>query len=510
MAISDEVVTFSNGRRVEVVIFPDNPPAGNPAPMPPPYRLYQPGARTVLDGSGDSNGTTREAIVDAVAYPVLTEPISYPVAPATAPSAAPPGGGTAPLGQIVEGAIRDVLGWRPKANDPTSFTAALNQAFDLKQVEGHTEWTWTPKSYAVQTDLGAVTGAQASIYTRAKVALDQALPLLDGLTALRADVLPEDLESMRAVVRSELTQLVNEFGLLGGPRVQRVDQLFFLLLGGTLTATGVVLNSANPEQVQGELGMLGDRFGMERSRVNTIDDEQDLTNYLILVDYVIGLNQSWVSSDRQYFASVPNDPGAPQPFLGTQLVLLSRALEVVAESVHNVYFTMDSVFLGPAERQTIQLNLVDTSTTPPQPQPPLYMADLLEWVDRVVSQEGPRLIQDGGKDGVAALTPILAQLGTLVCASLLNPVPACNPGVLRLQDPAVLPPGYATPRVQRALQTLFDEINEAYTLASELQPPALGDVEYDLQKWAAQYKGKSKDLVPALKDLITLLQSPSV
>ena len=76
-----------------------------------------------------------------------------------------------------------------------------------------------------------VTGAQASIYARAKVALDQSLPLLDGLTSLRTDILPEDQQATRSIVRTELTQLVNELGIAGGPRVQRVDELFGYLLG---------------------------------------------------------------------------------------------------------------------------------------------------------------------------------------------------------------------------------------------------------------------------------------
>ena len=114
-----------------------------------------------------------------------------------------------------------------KITDPKGFTAALTQSFTLKQVEGHTEATWVPRNYAVavQADMGAITGAQASIYARAKVALDQSLPLLDGLTSLRTDILPEDQEATRSIVRSELTQLVNELGMEGGPRVQRVEAL---------------------------------------------------------------------------------------------------------------------------------------------------------------------------------------------------------------------------------------------------------------------------------------------
>src|SRR5207248_7488821 len=85
-------------------------------------------------------------------------------------------------------AMQQVLGWKVRNDDPKGFVGALTQSFSCKQVEGHTECTWTPRSYAVQTDLsGGITGAQASIYARTKEAVDQSLPLLDGLYPLRAD-----------------------------------------------------------------------------------------------------------------------------------------------------------------------------------------------------------------------------------------------------------------------------------------------------------------------------------
>ena len=77
-----------------------------------------------------------------------------------------------------------MLGWKLKDGDPKGFTGALTQSFTLAEVEGHIESRWTPRTYAVQTDLsGGITGAQASVYSRAKDALDQSLPLLDGLYA---------------------------------------------------------------------------------------------------------------------------------------------------------------------------------------------------------------------------------------------------------------------------------------------------------------------------------------
>src|ERR1044071_5375831 len=99
-------------------------------------------------------------LADVTSYPILTEPISIPSAPSAA-SPTPPGG--APTGtsvrQLVDGTLREVLGWRPKEGDSKGFLTALNQSFDLKDIEGHTEWKWNQRTYAgqVETDLGAVT-----------------------------------------------------------------------------------------------------------------------------------------------------------------------------------------------------------------------------------------------------------------------------------------------------------------------------------------------------------------
>src|SRR5215471_17435848 len=115
---------------------------------------------------GEENGFRRH-IDDLQSFPILTEEVDFPTTPRQGVSGTP---GTSALADMVGNALRDVLGWRPKANDSKNFVVALNQAFTLSEVEGHTVWTWTPHSYAIETDLGAITGAQASIYTRAKAA----------------------------------------------------------------------------------------------------------------------------------------------------------------------------------------------------------------------------------------------------------------------------------------------------------------------------------------------------
>ncbi len=460
------------GGPYEVRVYPDPAASGGPLvncievhsnAVSPAVNLPTPGGP---GGPPPHSGGRTEA--DLQAYPVLTQDFSPANLPsATAPAAAGSVGGTSPLGLMADKAIREVLSWRTKSDDPKGFVGALNQAFALKEVEGHTEWTWTPRSYTVQTDMGAVTGAQASIYTRAKVALDQSMPLLDGLYPLMPAVEPEVLATVQAVVRSQFTALVNEFGVVGGPRVPRVDELFELLLGpGTPESPEHIRESAS-------LGLVRQRFGLERRYVTTVDDEQNLTNYLILVDYVIGLKNSW-NHDKRFFIRTYMGETEWRPFFGTQLVLMSRALEVVAQGVQDAYYTMDSVFMGDPERQTAQLDFANLQIRVPDRRggrevphtfPPdtsgLFVAELLDWVYRAASEELPGLLQDAGKDGLESFKASTDRLRKFVHGAIVPPQAARG-----------LPPGYYTPRVKRAMQLLADGLDEAYSLAFQIPSPA--------------------------------------
>jgi len=412
---------------------------------------------------GAAAGTQLAPSGDFAAFPVLTEAVTLPQLPASG------AGPSSSVGQTVEAALREALGWRPRANDPRGFSAALVHSFDRREIEGHTMATWTPRSYAaqVQADLGAITGAQASLYSRSRVALDAALPLLDGLYPLDPAADPQDTEAIRTIVRSELNELVAELGVEGGPRLSRVDDLLDQLLG--------TLQKRVPGEVGGQLKLLQDRFGLVSARVDTVEEEENLTNFLILVDYVREIDTSW-RAQRGFFD--PTNPTAT-PFLGTQLVLLSRSLAVVAESVTEVGFTLDSVFIGAAERLAIRLRfdgagsdgtaLVDSRNQDlpvPADTPSILLGELLSWVERVASEEGPRLLQDAGKDGATALTPVLDKLRRLVRASLVNTGSGANRG---LQSPGSVPAGYATARVQRALAELAGYLDDTTVLASRIQ-----------------------------------------
>jgi len=364
-----------------------------------------------------------------------------------------PGGlaGPGPAG-TVDRAVSDVLGWKLKAGDPKGFVAALTRAFtpvDVPGVPGMRTWSWTPRGYALQSDLGALTGAQASIYQRAKQALDSVLPLIDGLEPLVEWADPQAMTASREIVRAQLRQIVDELGAEGGPSVGLVDDLFKDLVG---TAPSAGAPSIDAEHVGGQLGTLRDRFGLKRELINTVEEEQDYTNFLVLSDYVTALWLEW-GNLRDFFAGTVN------PFFGTQLVLITRALNVAAESIREVYAALDAVLIGPAERETLSVPVGTGSAATT-----VFLGGLLEWADRFLTTDAPALIDSAGREGALSLDPTLKVLSAQVAAFIPTP-PSVPPG---------FPTLYANAIVVSTLTALQGAIDNTRTLIDQLD---LGDAE---------------------------------
>lgn len=377
----------------------------------------------------------RSSVDDIAAYPILTSG-SEAIAPPSLPSS-PFGSSPVSLKRVVDDAFRAVLGRLPKANDSRSFVAALGQSFQLEQIEGHVEFNWTPRSYAGQTELGGgVTGAQASLYTRSKVALDNALPLLDGLYPLLPDADEELVEAARMIVRSELKHVVDELGVEGGPRIPRVDDFFIALLDQPTTLDGGVIVPG------GHLGYLRHVFGLTPDQVNTLEEEVNITNFISLQDYTLSIRTSWNSFRDQWFGRD----------LGTRLVLLSRALSVTAESVEEVYAAMDSVFVGSAERQVASFRTDDGRS--------VLVAELLSWINTFSIEEAPTLVHEGGRRGVEALVPTAQRLEVLV-RRLIQSIPYDS----------TLPDGLRHPRVRHPLRELQTYLREVQRLAQDVRRP---------------------------------------
>ena len=317
--------------------------------------------------------------------PVVDVDQVFPAMPDSGPSTI----SASPLDQTpaVRAAIRDVLGIRSRTEDPKAFTDALGAVFRLEKFEGHVRAHYVPRGYAIQADLGAVTGGQASLYRRAMLARTEALRILDGLTPLRTDADEQDMDAYRTIVRNAVESLVDEMGAPGGPRVAMVDSYFNGLTGG--------LSAVDPDTVGGQLGALRERFGLVDDNVNTIEEEGVRTAFWTLADMIDNLRQAWLN-ERVRFSGA-----AGQGFLGTELILLSRLMEAAADQVVELEAVLDSVLIPVTERRTITLD--DTSN--------LTLDGLLSWLTAFLSDEGRRLAQDAGRDGiVAGLAPTAAAL----------------------------------------------------------------------------------------------------
>ncbi|HWW60206.1 MAG TPA: hypothetical protein VN181_02460, partial [Thermoanaerobaculia bacterium] len=112
--------------------------------------------------------------------------------------------------------ISDILGWRVDTSDPAGIRRALSEAFTIcHDPEGKTIVKHKPRGFRVQvaqSGIAAVTGAQRSLYERARNIVDQVYPLLDGLLPLKTDPDYEDVSAIRALIRPELEELVEQLG----------------------------------------------------------------------------------------------------------------------------------------------------------------------------------------------------------------------------------------------------------------------------------------------------------
>jgi hypothetical protein len=294
------------------------------------------------------------------------------------------------VGPQVNSALRDLLGWRPRVEDPKAFVDALTASFRLTMVQGHVEVQFVPRGYAVQADLGVVSGGQASLYRRAVVLRTEMLRILDGLTPLRTDADVQDVEAYRTMVRSAITQVVDELGTAGGPRVEVVDTYF-----STLTGAVAPTPCATPDTVAGQAGALRDRMGLVDVNVNNPEEEGIRTSFWTLVDMLVDLQSAW-RAQRVHFSG-----GVGQGFIGTELILISRLMEATADQVDELESLLDSVLVSKAERRTLVINRKTQLT----------LDGLLLWMRKFLTEDGRRIAEDTGRDGiVAALAPTLTEL----------------------------------------------------------------------------------------------------
>jgi hypothetical protein len=291
------------------------------------------------------------------------------------------------LNRIAENAMRKILGRVPAPGDYKSFRNSLDQSFEIRQVEGHTEYTWNPRGYAGQADLGGgVTGKQASVYKIAKVALDNVIPLLDGLYSLDTKTDLEAAAGIRNIIKSSLQDVVRELGLEGGPRVAKVD--------GLIKRVDKMLNKF--------AGMYG--FN-DKSLIDSLEKDLNYSSYTTVKDFIGSIKSNWNNSKT----NLSHD-------LGTKLIALSRSLSVTTESVGELIWAYDSVYIGESERKTIKLKIGESERKTIKlkigrnDSMTITVQDYLDWVLHFTEEEAPNLIQVGGKSGIEQLVNPIEEL----------------------------------------------------------------------------------------------------
>jgi hypothetical protein len=310
----------------------------------------------------------------------------------------------------------------------------LSTSFEITELEGHTSFKWTPRAYAGQSDLGGgVSGGQASLYSRARVTLDNSLPLIDRIYPLKTTSDPELVSSFRSILRTTLRTIVEELGIEGGPRVTRVDSLFVQLSGN-------VLKDGTYDLAHSQLGEFKDELGLDESLVNTLEQESNLTDFISLQDYVVSIRASWDTFKKGLIKGKD---------LGTRFVLMARSLSVVSESVEEIYAAMDSVFVGDAERQVASFT-VDGNE--------VIVGELLSWIADFATNEAPDLIYQGGRLGVSSVAQTALVL-TDQAQALLDAVES--------EDPATIPDAMRHPRVVQPIKDLCGYLNQTVTFANQ-------------------------------------------
>jgi hypothetical protein len=392
---------------------------------------------SMLQGTGGPSAALlgiNDGVQSINAYPLLTTEIA----------AASMGGGifAAPtdIGQQVDAAFREVIGRLPRADDPRTLQAALANTFTITEEKGMKSVAWRPRTYGGQTQLGGgVTGAQASLFARAKDAADTIVPLLNSLVPVLPDADPEETAAARSMVISQFEAVLEEFATEGGPTADRVDRLLNTLLIDTNTG------AAGTPVTGGLVGLLGFTYGFvtalgtpRTQLINTLLEEEQHSTYVLIQDYITSVRTSWIAFRTLLSAD-----------FGTRLVLLSRALQVTGESVDEVLRAMDSVFFGSAERA------VTSFTT--RAGNPMLVSELLSWVQRFALEDAPALVRDGGRRGLGPVIADAARLNPLL-EDLLN----------NLNDPA-MPAGIRQARVQNPLRELGTYLARVEQLAQSIR-----------------------------------------
>lgn len=313
------------------------------------------------------------------------------------------GDGRAAVGPVVHQALANSLGWSWKPRDTGGFLAALRSGWTIGESAGIRTVDRTDVGTAFAHDLGALSGAQAIIFADVNDAAQKIVPELKALEPLKVAPDLERVEAIRSIVVAEVEDLADGFAKSDGPILQRVDELWDSLIGDPETS-----NPEEPDELA-HLGQMKLEFGFDRGHVNSVEQELVLSRWLAVVSRLTSLRDVYIFQ-RPYLAG----SDGYEPYLGTQFVVISRALEVLRTSVREFKAALQAHFIDEAEMDGLMLHV-------PVPDDPvrterLFLGALMGWAERYPA-EASDILRDAGKAGVRSIIAPLEQLARSVEAA---------------------------------------------------------------------------------------------
>jgi hypothetical protein len=265
------------------------------------------------------------------------------------------------------------------------------------------------------TGVGQLSVEQANLYRQASIIAADALLVLEALQPFDPTADIDAVEALRALIRSQINTLVDEFGRIDEPRRERVQPY----LDALLTEDGK----------SGSIIQLGEQARLTTRKVFpvTLSDETQVAGFELLNNYAETLRTIW----EQFFST-----NVANTVTGRYSERLSRSyimLPVIADSNTSWMAAMDSIGFTASERRSDAalfsiLGTPNPDVVPDDPRnrttiklpfpltpnetnrkfslllPDITVNDFNEWVERFATIEAPSILSASGQFGLDFVT----------------------------------------------------------------------------------------------------------
>lgn len=288
--------------------------------------------------------------------------------------------------------------------------------------------------------VGQLSTKQATLYREASLVAGDFLKILAGLETFVPVANKEEVEALRALIRSEISILVEEFGRVDEPRRTRVDAY--------LTA----LNSS-----LGDLKSIG--FFVP-NQVTILGDKTQTAGFELLTKYEQILQMIWdeFKKTSSSLSEQVERANVLLPIIAQGNIDFQAAMNSVAftESKQRSRATNFKTYLLNATLKTGWPVVSDTTGSFNIPEPPdIKVRDLVDWLDRFANIEGPIQLAELGKFG---LTRVFNEADLLFWTILpimhILDIPDSNPSTSRVPLRQVL----SNERVRWTLDNLLEQL----------------------------------------------------